>query len=195
MESMKLLMSANADILTFSMSFYYGIIQKSGAFWLAPHSIEKYFKAILTVKKPKVDLKKLGHDLYKLDQEIRSVFSMPDYITTLVNNLDGIDIDFRYGSGSGYEFPNDLFYKIWVTGRWLRITGNQLFDISNDKMFGVGMGYASSALRTENHDKVRKLINEFEKNTKNGKDYNVLKGWVDISAKTKTVFNYYSIRA
>lgn len=190
MDAMKLLVSANADILSFSVSFYYGIIQQCGAFWLAPHSIEKYLKAILAVRKPKADLKKLGHDLHKLDQEVRSLITMPDYITTLVCDLNGVNTDFRYCDSDGYQFPDDLFYKVWVVGRWLRIAGNGLYDIHNDKMFGVGMAYAASALRTDIHNQLRELINEFEENTKSGKDYNGFSGWVDIGNETRAVFEY-----
>lgn len=190
MDSMKLVMSANADVLSFSLSFYYGIVQQSGAFWLAPHSIEKYLKAILIFHNPKTDLKKLGHNLSKLTSEVCKVQSMPDFIPSLVCDLNGVDIDFRYCDSGGYDFPKDLFYKVWVAGRWLRIAVNRLNGIDNDKLFGVGAAYASPVLRTEAHNHLRKLIEEFETNCQSGKDYHTFSGWIDISVETRALFYY-----
>ena len=192
MTSMKLIASANADILSFSVSFYYGIIQQCGAFWLAPHSIEKYFKAILAFHKPNANLKKLGHNLDILNKEVRSVYRMPDYISTLVTELNGVDSDFRYCDGDGYLFPDDLFYKVWVVGRWLRMAGNQLYDICSDEMFGVGLAFASPVLRTNVHNQLRELIREFESNTKRGKNYSMFSGWVDIVDETRAIFDHPS---
>lgn len=183
-------MSANADILAFSLSFYYGIVQQSGIFWLAPHSIEKYLKAILIVHNPKTNLKQFGHNLPKLIAEVSKVQAMPAFVSSLVTELDEVDIAFRYCDGGGYEFPNDLFYKVWVVGRWLRIAVNRLNGIDNDKMFGVGAAYASSVLRTEAHNQLRKLIEEFETNCRNGNDYHMFSGWINICPATRDLFYY-----
>lgn len=190
MESMNLIMSANADLLSFSVSYYYGIIQRAGAIWLAPHSIEKYLKAILVHFEPDSDLKSLGHDLYGLEKRVLSVRTMPKYIGVIISEIDGIDTDFRYGVGPEYEFPDDFFFKLWVAGRWLRLAGNKLYGIENDKMFGVGLAYASRHVRNERHNQLRTLIDEFEEETRMGRDYNMLSGWVDVKDATKESFDY-----
>lgn len=186
-------MAANSDVILFALSVYYGIVLKSTGIWLCPHSIEKYSKILLIPFLSDDKIISKSHTLGELLNSLHDNYPIPQYVDIFFKDIREISTEFRYGSGPGYYFPTDFFYKYWVVTRFLRIIANDIAAIPGDLITGIGIANSSRVLRSERHEDLLRFIRDIEKNVQSGNDFDFFGGWHPISEETKGCFIYPTI--